>query len=437
MSQVPLRWFDLGWPREVAPEQLLGAFRLMATAGGTPMILEAAGHGSGVIHRLAVPTGRAENLVHQLASALPGLRADELLSRPTMSTDRAIELRLSTKHRALRTDEVATVSRAVLTALADLKDGEALSLLWVLGTPLRPFAVPDRLDAVPGDSWLKNLALAPLGKSIPVDTDVRNALRRKQSEPGWKAAGRIGVTAGSRSRQRQLIRQVLAALRSTEAPGVAFWVRSMPPKTVAEARIPWRFPLRLNAPEMAGLSAWPTNTTSDLPVAHQRSRLLPPAPAVSTAGKVVGAATFPGKERPLAMSATDSLRHTYVLGPSGVGKSTLLSRLIAQDMAAGRAVVVIEPKSDLIADVLAHVPSGRVDDVVVLDPNDALSAVGVNPLAGDRRHPELVADRLLAIFKSLYGPQLGPRTTDILAASLHTLARTPTRQPHCPTVDLE
>ena len=242
MSQVPLRWFDLGWPREVAPEQLLGAFRLMATAGGTPMILEAAGHGSGVIHRLAVPTGRAENLVHQLASALPGLRADELLSRPTMSTDRAIELRLSTKHRALRTDEVATVSRAVLTALADLKDGEALSLLWVLGTPLRPFAVPDRLDAVPGDSWLKNLALAPLGKSIPVDTDVRNALRRKQSEPGWKAAGRIGVTAGSRSRQRQLIRQVLAALRSTEAPGVAFWVRSMPPKTVAEARIPGAFP---------------------------------------------------------------------------------------------------------------------------------------------------------------------------------------------------
>ena len=99
--------------------------------------------------------------------------------------------------------------------------------------------------------------------------------------------------------------------------------------------------------------------------------------------------------------------------------------MIAQDIAAGRAVVVIEPKSDLIADVLAHVPSGRVDDVVVLDPNDALSAVGVNPLAGDRRHPELVADRLLAIFKSLYGPQLGPRTTDILAASLHTLARTP------------
>jgi hypothetical protein len=300
-----------------------------------------------------------------------------------------------------------------------------LSLLWVLGPPLRPFAVPARLEGVSGDSFMKDLALAPLGKSIPVDTEVRNALRAKQSEPGWKAAGRIGVRAASASRQRQLIRQVLAALRSTEAPGIAFWVRSSDPDAVAAARIPWRLPLRLNATELAGLSAWPANATSELPVARQRSRMLGPPAAVPSSGRVVGEATFPGRERPLAISANDSLRHTYVLGPSGVGKSTLLGRLIAQDMAAGRAVAVIEPKSDLIAEVLAHVLPDRVDDIVLLDPKDLVATVGLNPLAGDRRHPELVADGLLAIFKNLYGPLLGPRTTDILAAALHTLAQVP------------
>jgi hypothetical protein len=425
VKRVPLSWSTLQWPREVTPEQLLGVFRLIATIGGSPMILEAVGQPGAVTHRLAVASGRAGNMANQLTGALPGLRVEELSARPTPITDRAIELRLSTRRRTLRTDEIASVSRAVLTALSDLKAGEMLSLIWVLGPPRRPFAVPNRLEAVPGDSWIKDLALAPLGKSIPVDAEVRNALRAKQSEPGWKAAGRIGVQATSASRQRQLIRQVLEALRTAEAPGIAFWVRSRAPKDVAEARVPWRFPLRLNATELAGLSAWPADATSDLPVAHQRSRMLGPPPAVPTSGRVVGEATFPGRERPLAISATDSLRHTYVLGPSGVGKSTLLSKLIAQDMAAGRAVAVIEPKTDLIAEVLAHVPLARVNDVVLLDPKDLFATVGLNPLAGDRRNPELIADGLLAIFKNLYGPLLGPRTTDILSAALHTLAQVP------------
>ncbi len=264
-----------------------------------------------------------------------------------------------------------------------------------------------------------------IGKQVPVDAEVRNALRSKQSEAGWKAAGRIGVGAKTPARQRQLIRQVLAALRSTEAPGVAFWVRSRKPTAVAEAQIPWRFPLRLNAAELAGLAAWPTESGTELPVTRQRSRLLPPAKAIPTNGRVIGTSTYPGRERPLAISASDSLRHTWCVGPSGVGKSTLLARMIADDMAAGRAVIVIEPKSDLIRDCLAHVPADRIDDVVVMDPNDVVGAVGLNPLAGDRRNPELVADQLLAVFKGLYGASFGNRTTDIAAAGLHTLARVP------------
>ncbi len=173
------------------------------------------------------------------------------------------------------------------------------------------------------------------------------------------------------------------------------------------------------------LSGWPASTTSDLPVAGQRSRLLAPSPAIPVHGRIIGTASFPGSERPLAISPTDTLRHTYVIGPSGVGKSTLLSRCVADDIAAGRGVVVIEPKSDLIAEILAHIPPERVDDVVLVEPQDPAGTVGLNPLAGDRQNPELVADHLLAVFKGLYGSSFGPRTTDIAAAALHTLARVP------------
>ena len=425
MKRVPLVWHTLRWPRDVVAEDVVALMRLLVTAAGSPLILEATGTPGSVTHRFAVPDGRQENIAHQLRSAMPGIRVDALASRPPVQVDRAIELRISTNHRPLRTEQAATVIRSLLAALSDLKSGETLSLLWVLGPTLLPLAVPNNVDHLAGSSWFKDIALTAAGKQNTVDADTRNALKAKQSEPGWKVAGRIGVKATTASRRRQLIRQVLAALRSTESAGVAFWVRSRHPSVVTEAKIPWRFPLRLNVSEVAALSGWPTNSTIDLPVLRQRSRLLAPSSQIASTGRIIGEASFPGCERPLAISAADALRHTYVLGPSGVGKSTLLSRCIADDMAAGRAIVVIEPKSDLIAEVLAHVPPQRINDVVLVDPADTIGTVGLNPLAGDRSNPELIADRVLAVFKGLYGASFGPRTTDIAGAALHTLVRVP------------
>ena len=425
MRRTPLSWLDLRWPRETAVEQQLGALALLATLGGSPILLSAVGSPGLVSHSLAVPEGHAEHVTRQLSAITPGLRVDPGTSMAPPALDRAIEIRLSTRHRPLVAPDAAIVNRAILTALANVHGNERTSLLWTLGRPLRPFAVPNHLTSLPSDSWLKDLARAPFASRRPIDTDARNALRDKQALPGWKVAGFVGVHATGRTRQRQLIGQVLAALRTTEAPGVAFWVRSINPERVIEARVPWRFPLRLNVDELASLSSWPIGETSDLPVLAQRTRLIAGRPELSRKGRVVGVSTFPGSERPIAITASDSLRHAHVLGRSGVGKSTLLSHLIEHDMNAGRAIVVIEPKSDLINDVLARVPDHRVNDVVLLDPKDVLSTVGLNPLASATQHPEIVADQILAVFKSLYGSMLGPRTTDILSAALHTLCRVP------------
>jgi hypothetical protein len=100
-----------------------------------------------------------------------------------------------------------------------------------------------------------------------------------------------------------------------------------------------------------------------------------------------------------------------------------LLNLIVGDMAAGHAVVVIEPKGDLVTDVLQRVPKSRLDDVVLLDPTDREAVVGINPLATEGRSAELSADQLLAVFHGLYAASWGPRTQDILHASLLTLAR--------------
>ena len=425
MNRQPMTWLRLTWPRELTVEQHLGVLAVLATMGRGPSLLSSTGSSGLVTHDFAVPSPSADHLRQQFSGIVPGLNVENLPAAPTIELDRAVEVRLSTKRRQLTTSYPEISARAILAALADVQRDEQLRLIWWLGSPLRPFAVPNHLESIPTDSWLKDLALAPFGKRIPVDPEVRNALREKQSLPGWKAMGYIGVHAEGRARQRQLIRQVLAALRTIEAPGVAFWVRSTSPGRVSYPYSPWRFPLRLNISELALLSTWPIGSTADLPVASQRSRLLSPQASVPQQGRVIGNSTYPGSQRPLAISVTDSLRHTYVLGPSGVGKSTLLGHLIERDMEDGRALVVIEPKADLIAYVLAHVPAHRINDVVLLDPKDLTATVGINPLAGGGQQPEVVADQILAVFKSLYGQMLGPRTTDILGAALHTLARVP------------
>ncbi len=422
MRAADLIWHELRWPRELSPEQVTQAVRLLASVGGRPVVLEAVGSTGGVEHRLALPASRSESVVEQLRAALPGLSVEALSIRPPIKARHAVELRLTTSRRELRTDDMAAVSQALLTALAQLHRNENLSLQWVLGRALAPAAVPNQVTGG-RESWAGALLLAPFSAPPTADAELRNAWRAKQAEPGWQAVGRIGVQAASGSRERQLVQQVAGALASAAAPGVGFAVRSSKAQRVVDAAVGWRLPLRLNASELATLCTWPVGVSGELPVASNGSRLVAPSRAVPRSGRTVGMSTYPGREQPLAITAKDALRHLHCLGPTGAGKSTLLLNLISQDIAAGRAVAVIEPKGDLIADVLKYIPPKRLADVVLIDPTDTERPVGLNPLALHGRSPELVADQLLGLFHSLYSAHWGPRTHDILGASLLTMAR--------------
>lgn len=112
--------------------------------------------------------------------------------------------------------------------------------------------------------------------------------------------------------------------------------------------------------------------------------------------------------------------HLAVISPTGGGKSTACLSMIEQYLQQGHGLVLCDPKGDLASAVLEHIPAHRTDDVVVLDPLDPEAVVGLNPLAGTES-PDLITDGLLAIFRGLYGDNLGPRSEDILHAALLTL----------------
>jgi hypothetical protein len=416
-------WYRLRWPREADLERLQAMSLLLAASAGAPVVVESVGRSGAVEHRLGLPAGRAEAVVEQLRTAVPSLGVVALERRQPVGAGQALELRLTTPQRALRVEQSEVVSRAVLTALALTRRGEELILQWQLLSVLPPARVGS--GAEQAEPLPMSVADVVLGRRGRLDGEGLRALRAKRALPVWRSVGRVAARAATPAREQMLLRELVAALRLADAPGVRLIVKRCPAARIDRFGRSWFAPLRLNSAELVAVAGWPVGATTGLPVERSGTRALPPPKTVPGKGRVVGMATFPGRERPIALNATDGLRHLHLIGPTGTGKSTLLLNLITQDIDAGRGVVVVEPKGDLIHDVLERIPSGRLDDVVLLDPADEQQPVGLNPLASNGRPPELVADQLLGLFRSMYQSSWGPRTNDILAASLLTLARTP------------
>ena len=127
------------------------------------------------------------------------------------------------------------------------------------------------------------------------------------------------------------------------------------------------------------------------------------APALALGHKLVlGENTHGGKTVRVTQSSEHRLRHTYVVGASGTGKSTLLLDMITQDIAHGEGIAVLDPHGDLIDQVVGHIPEERARDVILFDPSDEAYPVGFNILsAHSELERNLLASDLVAVFKRL------------------------------------
>jgi len=164
-------------------------------------------------------------------------------------------------------------------------------------------------------------------------------------------------------------------------------------------------------------------------------QLRPAADPRRQAGKVLGDSDA-GPRRPVALGAADARHHLHVLGATGTGKSTLLTNLILADAAAGRGVAVLDPKGDLVGDVLARLPADAAKRLVLIDPGETLAPAALNVLDATGRSPELVTDRVVGVFARLYAAYWGPRIEDVLRCACLTLTRQPPPAPGRPVATL-
>lgn len=416
-----LQFARLHLPRPLDTDAVLALFnRLAADRQMTQLVLEVRSEGAHVRYLLGARPVDMARLDRLLGHFLPGylLEDDPAWHRARSSVRSAMRLRVRPSYLPLDMEAPEAVSKAVLSALAiPLAEGEALVVQVVLGSRILPSVLPAEFP----DPSLP-LVRRVMSGTRPAGAELRARLRKRVEHPGFMATVRVASAAATQQRRTNLLMGVLSGLTVAQGPGTRIRLVGDRAAHVNRARRPWLWPLKLSVPELIGLLGWPLGDEElpGLPPLHPKP--LRAAPHVHQGERVFAQSAAPGDDRLVGIAPNDQTFHGVAYGPSGSGKTNVLLHLILADIAAGRPVVVLDPKRQLVDDVLARVPADQVDRIIELNAADT-TPVGFNPLDTTGRDPDVVVDGILAVFESVFADGYGPRTADIFSVSLRTLAR--------------
>ena len=412
-------WQEIIWPRPFEQEQVLELLAHLATISPRgPIIFEIRSHGGQVKHLVGCDS-KYTTVIKNWVKAHGNIRLYPLPSHLREPVAYAKQITASHPGLSLNTETTIATIRAGLAAIASVRENAGAVVQIVLGRAYAPTLTPRKLPD-PNQSWLSVI----LSGVSDAPQETRKSIREKNEQHSFESCIRIGVTQHVNPAK---LLDIVSAFRTLESAGVHIRSKEEDPRVINGVRIPWRFPFRVSVKELVAFLLLPFGE-EELPGVsrlHPKESYPPkwyrePSNRIQDRTFATSNLGLAGKK--LSISPQDSLEHTIILGPTGSGKSTTMLNLIVADIYAGRSVLVIDPKEDLVTSILECVPEGRTKDVVVISPSDPCP-VGFNPLSlpGD---PTLIADSILAVFKEIFAENWGIRSQDILSAALLTLMQT-------------
>ncbi|HJP81607.1 MAG TPA: type IV secretion system DNA-binding domain-containing protein [Candidatus Saccharimonadales bacterium] len=268
------------------------------------------------------------------------------------------------------------------------------------------------------------------------DQEMNRAIKEKLDQPLYEVSIRI-LAAGTDQRK---IDTRLNALTGAFSLFTTLWQSVIvQPKTLlafSKERKIERFrarrlttvlhnPVLLSASELASLYHFPAHGASAEGLVKSRSpELVTPLSlrrSTTQLDVIVGENRSTDEVQPIGMTLEQRQKHTYIIGKTGMGKTTLLKHAIYQDMVSGKGLMVLDPHGDLFRELLSIVPEERRDDVVIFDPSDRAYPIGLNildpgiPFSSDEDRVDWITSAVLSIFRKLSDErQWGPRMEHIL-----------------------
>lgn len=413
-----LVWRELVWARPYKIETVWETLSHLAALSPRGAVIWEVHSRNGKVCYLLGAAKRYIRNIEEAIKAHGDIQFHEVGAEKRIAVTAARQLKIGRPILSLKTDITQAVIRAGLAALTEDKSGTEIVIQVVLGRAYAPSPVPANL-VDPNATWLQIL----LGDVQKATAESRKTVKEKSEQHTFQATIRIGITGENTSFR---IRSIISAFKVLEAAGVRIREEDSKISDLNTAHVPWHFPLQLSVKELANFLLLPAGEEElpGTPGLHPKLTLPPNwyrNPTNQKTDRSFAVSMEAINPKRLSISPRDSLEHCHLIGPTGSGKSTAMLHLILSDINAGRSVLVLDPKTDLVNDVLMRIPEERIDDVVIIDSSDSCPC-GFNPLAfKDYGNPSLIADAVLSVLKEIFSDCWGIYTQDVLTAALLTL----------------
>lgn len=328
----------------------------------------------------------------------------------------------------LTVDPMATIT----ASLARFSEGEAAAI---------------QIIVVPAESvWQKNgegfVASTKKSEADPEKAKFKmspadmEAIDNKVNKPGFLTAVRIVTVAATESAASSNLSNLKGAFSTFNSQLNGFSGKDIKFKSGFMVDFIYRYQSMfgnnavLNSEELATVWHMPNKTVETPHIHWLVAKAAPATGGFPDHGMFLGRSIYRGQERPIYISEEDRMKHMYLIGRTGTGKTELLKSMILQDMRAGRGLCFLEPHGDGIEELLELVPPERAEDVIIFDPSDIARPVGFNLLAVDTTEEMMqVSSAIINLMYKLYDPHktgiIGPRFEHNIRNAMLTVATQP------------
>ncbi|MFA6257259.1 MAG: TraM recognition domain-containing protein [Candidatus Paceibacterota bacterium] len=168
--------------------------------------------------------------------------------------------------------------------------------------------------------------------------------------------------------------------------------------------------LPMNLKELSSVFHFPVGMGSQPQLKEAKAGIAPAPIEMGTEGIVLGINSYRGRDTEVHLAREDRMRHMYVIGQTGTGKTNIMLNMITQDIRNGDGCCYIDPHGTDIQTILSRIPKERIDDVIYFDPAYTARPMGLNMLEYDPKYPEqktFVVNEMMGIFNKLFDMKVG------------------------------
>ena len=330
-------------------------------------------------------------------------------------------------YKALPVDSLSSLT----AAMAKMGDNEGAAVQIVV--------------APAGNSWRK-AGKAYISKTKKTEADPETAkynidpktyeeIDNKCSKPGFEVAVRMVVSSTTRESAEAHLANMVGAFSQLSSDHNGFAKAKVRLKKIFMVDFIYRYqPVFgskniLSAEELATVFHFPNKSVETPHIYWLRAKRAPVPAQIPKEGLFLGKSSYRGTSRSVFIGEDDRLRHIYIIGKTGVGKSELMTDMILQDIKEGKGVCFIDPH-DTVEKIMEMIPPERAEDVIYFNPSDTERPMGLNMLeASTEEEKHFVVTSIVGLMYKLYDPHktgiIGPRFEHAIRNAMLTVMSDP------------